>query len=176
MDTTELFSLPRQVKTRWASAENYAALPGAGAQANNGRKGATGWGQGQYAHLWHGCPLADHERMHYSFYRLHGPDPIFFHQGLRVTIQQIGCYEKTAILEHMRQAGIDALVSAGDGRGRLTQADVAAGPQYNLFEREDDWCSTAYFYLDRPVNELPGIAAYEERVAVYCKINLNLLT
>ena len=94
---------------------------------------ATGWGQGQYAHLWHGCPIADHEHMHYSFYRLHGPDPIYFYQHLRVTIQQIGCYEKTTMLEHMRQTGLNALVATGDGNGRLTQAEVAAGPQYNLF-------------------------------------------
>ena len=40
MDTTDLYCLPRQVKTRWASAENYAAQPGAAAQANYGRKGS----------------------------------------------------------------------------------------------------------------------------------------
>lgn len=126
---------------------------------------ATGWGQGQYAHLWHGCPYADHERMHYAFYRLHGPDPVYFAQDIRVTIQQIGCYEQTAMLEHMRSSGLDALVDTGDGNGRITQAAVAAGPQYRIFEREDDWCATAYFYLDCPENALPPIAPYAERVA-----------
>ena len=33
---------------------------------------ATGWGQGQYSHLWHGCPFADGEGYRYGFYRLHG--------------------------------------------------------------------------------------------------------
>ncbi len=93
------------------------------------------------------------------------PRQVFFHNELHVTIQQIGCYEKTSMLEHMRRTGIDALVAAGDGSGRLTLADVEAGPHYNLFEREDDWCATANFFLDRPVNDLPAITPYEERVA-----------
>ena len=35
----------------------------------------------------------------------------------------------------------------------------------SLFERQDDWSSTVYFYLDRPVNGLPkltGVAARTE--------------
>ena len=46
----------------------YPTLSGTGTEDYIG----TGWGQGQYAHLWHGCPIADHARMQYSFYRLHG--------------------------------------------------------------------------------------------------------
>lgn len=126
---------------------------------------ATGWGQGQYAHLWHGCLTADHARMQYSFYRLHGPDPVYFYQAIRVTIQQIGCYGRQGMVEHMQQAGITELVATGDGNGRLTEADVEKGAEYGLFEREDDWCATAYFYLDRPTNNLPPIAPYAERVA-----------
>ena len=44
---------------------------------------ATGYTQGQYAGLWHGCPLADHERFQYAFYRLHGPDPVYFQREAR---------------------------------------------------------------------------------------------
>lgn len=33
-----------------------------------------------------------------------------------------------------------------------------------LFERQDDWSSVAYFYLDKPENNLPPIASAEARM------------
>jgi hypothetical protein len=33
-----------------------------------------------------------------------------------------------------------------------------------LFERQDDWSSCAYFYLDRTENGLPRLASVEERI------------
>ena len=90
----------------------------------------TAWGQGAYANQWQGCPIADGETFRYAFYRLHGPDPIYFHEGFRATIQRIG----------------------HDGKA--------------LFEREgDDWASCAWFYLNKPENGLPALAAVAERVA-----------
>jgi hypothetical protein len=32
------------------------------------------------------------------------------------------------------------------------------------FYRQDDWSATAYFYLDKPVNGLPGLAPLSERI------------
>ncbi|HVF10792.1 MAG TPA: glycoside hydrolase family 172 protein, partial [Abditibacteriaceae bacterium] len=128
---------------------------------------ATGWGQGQYSHLWHGCPVADDERMRYSFYRLHGPDAVYFHHDIRVTIQQIGCASTADIIAFMQQSATDYLLATGDGNTRLTVASLETRPaqEYILFERQDDWCATAYFYLDRPANELPAIQEYALRVA-----------
>lgn len=125
---------------------------------------ATGWGQGQYSHMWHGCPVADSAQMQYSFYRLHGPDPVYFHKECRVTIQQIGCFYKPDMLKHMEEKGIEELVRTGDGTGVLTRADLEASGDYGLFERQDDWCATAYFYLDKPSSNLPSIMPYECRV------------
>jgi hypothetical protein len=128
---------------------------------------ATGWTQGEYANRWHGCPLADHERMQYAFYRLHGPDPIYFQREARVTIQQIGGARSTAMREHMRAAGIDAYPIAGDGSRRATLAELEAQQEerFYLVERQDDWCATAYFYLDRPDTDLSPLAPYAERIA-----------
>jgi hypothetical protein len=128
---------------------------------------ATGWGQGHYAHLWHGCPIADHERMQYSFYRLHGPDPVWFHRECRVTIQQMGGWGKDGAREFMAANGIDSFVTPGDGTGRMTVADLEQpdAPAFFLNEREDDWSACAYFLLDRPESSLPAIQPYEERVA-----------
>lgn len=64
----------------------------------------------------------------------------------------------------MREAGIDEIIVAGDGTKKVTAEQVEAG-QLGLFEREDDWCATAYFYLDKPSNALPAIEPYEKRIA-----------
>ena len=125
---------------------------------------ATGWGQGQYAHMWHGCPIADHEKMQYAFYRLHGPDPVYFYKEIRVDIQQLGCPDRKAFIEHMKQSGIHEFVAAGDGTGKYKLEELEAGAGLGLFEREDDWCSVAYFYLDRPTTDLPAIEPYEARI------------
>lgn len=126
---------------------------------------ATAWGQGQYDCLWHGCPLADHEKMEYSFYRLHGPDPIYFHKDIRVTIQQLGCYEKGMLQEFWKANPGKKFILGGDGTQEMTPEKLETAGQYGLFEREDDWSSVVYFYLDRPESSLPAIAPYAERVA-----------
>ena len=127
----------------------------------------TGWAQGQYALPWHGCPLADHEAMRFGFYRLHGPDPVYFQTCLRVTIQQIGCAQRAYIAARLRERGLDSVTSNSADQHRMTVAELeSVDPDgYALFERQDDWCATAYFYLDRPTSELPQIETYEKRVA-----------
>lgn len=117
----------------------------------------TGWGQGSYAHRYQGCPVADAERMQYCFYRYHVPDPVWFRKEARVTIQQIGYLGNSEIgdVYHAKQT----LYKAGPGlveTDRLTEG---------LFERQDDWSSVAYFYLDRPENGLPALPAVASRVA-----------
>ncbi len=127
---------------------------------------ATGWGQGQYSMMWHGCVTADRENFRYSFYRLHGPDPVYFHKDIRVTIQQMGCFGKEEMAAFMREKGIKELVAWGDGTGRITPEDIDNMDYHCGFnEREDDWCATAYFYLDQPSSSLPHIDPYEKRVA-----------
>lgn len=105
----------------------------------------TGWGQGQYAQRYQGCTTADYEKMQYAFYRFHGPDPVYFREEIRVTIQQIGCWDPGS-MEQMHGAGLQ--LEHGD-----TPVDMQAGLDakgYGLFERKDDWSSVAYFYLNQP--------------------------
>ncbi len=125
---------------------------------------ATGWGQGCYSHDWHGCPIADHERMQYSFYRLHGPDPVYFHTDARVTIQQIGCCLNSMKDYFTNKEDFEPVVATGDGTLLYSQEDFRTKEVGGLFEREDDWCSVAYFYLDRASSALPAIQGYAERV------------
>lgn len=121
----------------------------------------TGWGQGAYAQAYQGCPVADHDRMEYSFYRYHIPDPIYFHDVCRVTIQQIGgCSgeEKKWLAERVRTDG-NPVYRAVPGE---VPADLT-GDNFVLFDRVDDWSSCAYFYLNRPENGLPPLPALGER-------------
>ena len=140
---------------------DYPTLCGTGTEDYIG----TGWGQGCYSMMWHGCPLADHEKMQFGFYRLHGPDPVYFASDIRVTIQQIGCSSKDDMIAHLRASGVEGVISIGDGSLLMTADGLESGQQgFNLFERQDDWCATAYFYLDKPSNALPAIDGYDARL------------
>lgn len=125
---------------------------------------ATGWGQGCYSMMWHGCPLADEDKMQYGFYRLHGPDPVYFESDIRVTIQQIGFTTKEVLLAHLRSSGVEGVIAIGDGTELITADGLESGQEMNLFERQDDWCAVAYFYLDKPSSVLPAIDEYQARV------------
>jgi hypothetical protein len=117
----------------------------------------TGWGQGQYALMYQGSHVADHERMRYCFYRYHLPDPVYFRSDVRVTIQQIG-YRGSNEIADLHKTG-QPVYKAGPGRVEMGAWDEG------IFEREDDWSSCAYFYLDRPSSELPALDPLEARTA-----------
>jgi len=106
----------------------------------------------------------DKENMQYTMYRFHGPDPICFQSEIRVTIQQIGYMDGQAMRRHRAERGLGGLLKTGDGSQSLSLEDLET-PVYGLFERQDDWSATAYFYLDAPENDLPAIEDYASRVA-----------
>jgi len=116
----------------------------------------TAWGQGQYANLYQGSPVADEGAGQWSFYRYHIPDPVYFRRDLRVTMQQIGY-----LADHSRGGLVREgrrLYRAGPGR---VEFDITKDGK---FERSDDWSSCAYFYLDRPENNLPPLAPAAQRL------------
>jgi hypothetical protein len=118
----------------------------------------TAYGQGAYAHAYQGCPLADDEHYRYGFYRLHVPDPIYFRTDARVTIQQIGYYGTGEMGPLMTRGEPVMRAGAGPEPMDLTKPN-------QLFERQDDWSSVAYFYLDRPENGLGPLAPAADRTA-----------
>ncbi len=116
----------------------------------------TAWGQGRFDHLYQGCHVCDSEKMQFSFYRFHIPDPVYFYQEIRAAIQQIG-YLNPRWMGLVHQLGTK-LYKTGPGlaeRGPLEEG---------LFERQDDWSSVAYFYLDRPESGLPPLMPAGERI------------
>jgi hypothetical protein len=131
----------------------FPTIAGTGAEDYIG----TAWGQGQYAHLYQGSPVADDRAMRWCFYRYHVLDPIYFRRDVRVTMQQIGY-----LADHSRGGLVRSgrrLYRAGPG---LVEKDLR---EDGKFERTDDWSSCAYFYLDRSENNLPALAAAEQRMA-----------
>jgi len=64
----------------------------------------------------------------------------------------------------MRQHNLDELVITGDGNSKMTADTIEDGTAWGMFEREDDWCATAFFYLNKPTTNLPAIDDYEARV------------
>lgn len=121
----------------------------------------TGWGQRRYAQLYQGSPIADRtdSEFAYAFYRLHLPDPVVFHREIRAVIQQIGSWSRIEDYDTIRRIGTPIHLKGGDLYAPL---EVSS---FSHFEREDDWSSICWFYLDRPDNDLPPPPSYEDRVA-----------
>ena len=141
----------------------------------------TGWGQGEFQHRFQGSLISDRENDLYAFYRYHVPDPVYFHEDCRVSIQQIGNSQKPKILE-MLEAGAElqvVWVYRFDDLSRSTTApeslrllDMENPPKLEdadfpigstNFYRRDDVSATAYFYLDRPESSLPELPSVELR-------------
>jgi len=137
-----------EVKIYLDGDDKFPTLAGTGTEDYIG----TGWGQGQYANLYQGCHLADNENMEYCFYRFHIPDPVYFRKDIRVTIQQIG-YGGANIKPLLRETG-QRIYRAGRGLVEIDLSEQGKQSGIGLFERQDDWSSCTYFYLDKPVNNL----------------------
>jgi hypothetical protein len=132
----------------------------------------TGWGTGSFTNEYQGCPIADTARQQYGFYRWHVPDAIYFDKECRVSMQQIGGYSKSAVLDMQAHGVVLKAVSVSGGKGfhglfEPGQADALARAEANdwvNFYRSDDYAATAYFYLDSPTDELPPLASVAGRV------------
>ena len=135
--------------------DQYPTLAGTGTEDYIG----AAWGMGYFSHRYQGCLLSDNENMRFAFYRFHIPDPVYFSENIRVTIQQIGTSAQPWLNE-MLDNGLDVYWVHGHKLEKDTEAAC--------FERfGDDWCSIAYFYLDRPSSSLPALPPCKERMYKY---------
>lgn len=92
------------------------------------------YGMQQTPFLYHGCSW--NQEGYISMYRWHIPDPIYWKEECRITIQQIG-YDYSRI----------------DSTGTA------------LYERQDDWSSATFWYEQVPSEPLPPFPDLESRVA-----------
>jgi hypothetical protein len=160
-----------EVKCRFGG-EEHPTLCGTGTEDYIG----TGWGQGAYGHRTQGCLIADKARRQWAFYRYHIDDPIYFDDGCEVAIQTIGGSGKSHVAE-LQSRGVPLIpvtIDTGAEGGFLCLMDqeqpvdlhAASIPEgWCNFWRQDDWSSTAYFYLDSPEGALPPIAPARARAA-----------
>jgi len=151
-----------EVKIYMDGDSEYPTLIGTGTEDYIG----TAWGQGQYYSNFTGCPVADDKNLQWAFYRYHIPDPVYFKNRCRVTIQQIGGNTKeivTALQEQqvplipvtIHEVPRMVHIYSKDSVVRLAGSNLPDG--WTNFYRRDDLSSVAYFYLDKPSSNLPAI-------------------
>ncbi len=151
-----------------AAAVAHPTLAGTGGEDYFG----TAWGIGHFTTMQAGCTVADPASLRWSCYRFHAPDPVWFHQGIRVAIQQIGG-SPIAEARAIAARGAPMEVVAVDGARYTRLLDEPHPPQIQdsgfpegwvLYHRSDDWSAVAFFYLDSPTDDLPVMQAEQERV------------
>lgn len=158
-----------EVKIYLDGDDKAATLVGTGTEDYVG----TAYGQGEFANQYQGSLLIDTLNQCYSFYRYHVPDPIFFHQDIRVTIQQIGGAMQEYVTE-MLEKGVEIKpisVHTDDSFIKLLESEPPKKPGdsdvpygWTNYYRRDDVSAVALFYLDRPENGLPRIPSLAERI------------
>lgn len=158
--------------------DELATLVGTGTEDYVG----TGFGQGAFDGLYFGSPISDknleNKTDRYAFYRYHVPDPVYFHQDIRITIQTMGNMNGADLMARNKAGGGFVAVSLFNSKGQPSIAhlrnkidfiklleenrdlssfdeDVLAESYVNYWRKDDDVSATAYFYLDRPDSDLP---------------------
>lgn len=158
-----------EVKVYLNDDTEYPTLVGTGTEDYIG----TAWGQGQYYNMYQGCPIADPDILQWTFYRYHIPDPVYFKTDIRVILQQIGGSEKKNVLA-LQKAGIDLIPITIHQAPQFTHiyepgkivdlSDPDLPEGWVNFYRSDDVAAAAYFYFERPSNELPALQPLEVRL------------
>jgi hypothetical protein len=158
-----------EVKVYLDGDQEYPTLVGTGTEDYIG----TAWGQGTFVNRHQGCLVWDKESEFGSFYRFHIPDPIWFRTECRMDIQQIGGASKE-VIKQFDERGVPYKVISIDADNefvRLLEDECASDWREDRFgdkawlnfQREDDFSSTVYFYLNTPENGLPELPAASER-------------
>lgn len=148
----------------------YPTLVGTGTEDYVG----SAWNLGPFAQLYQGAPVVDKQKGEYAFYRYHIPDPVYFQTGCRVTIQQMGGGGRDKIRAIAKAGGKVKPISVMTGKGLVKLLEEKAYPDLNddrfpadewvNFYRVDHYSATAYFYLDKPENNLPPLAPLAVRL------------
>jgi hypothetical protein len=151
-----------EVKIYLNGDRDYPTLVGSGTEDYIG----TAWGQGKFINRNTGCLIADSVNLKWAFYRYHISDPIYFKTDCRVTIQQIGGNLKTRVIDLQKQKiklipvtihNIPVMIHIYKRDSIINLEDKKYPEAWTNFYRSDDFASTAYFYLNKPTNDLPAL-------------------
>ena len=171
-------SHPDLVKSWWGEGEvkifldgdsKYPTLCGTGVEDYIG----SGFGQDYFSHLYQGNQYITDQESFYKdaqgFYRFHVPDPVYFYEDIKATIQVLGGPSYVEILEVMDRNPDFKPMKAGNGKEYYTREELERELKKNpkaagYMERIDDWCATAYWYMTNPSNNLPKISSLRSRI------------
>lgn len=154
---------------------DYATLVGTGTEDYI----ATGWGQRVFNTSYAGSFISDREHEIYAFYRYHLKDKVYFHEDIKVTIQQMGAANKEKFIKPWIESGVEAIptnfIDKRSGKTEQGHLMYEGGTEFFMsdefpaggakYYRCDDVCATAYFYLDKPSSKLPELPPLELRKA-----------
>lgn len=132
----------------------------------------TAYGQGAYSHMHQGSPIADVKKGLFAFYRYHIPDPVYFYDDIHITMQQIGGAGKEKVQEFLDK-GLKVrpitihnnlqFINLLEDEPVKALNDPSLPNGWTNFYREDEVSATAYFYLDKPVTNLPALPSVAKR-------------
>ncbi len=174
-----LITAPEYGKSWWGEGEVKIYLDGDGQLPTIVGTGAedyvgSGWGLGKFINRTQGCPVAeDTTGGYWSLYRFHLEDALYFQKNIHATIQVLGGYMRDDVRK-MIAAGValtpvtvnipkGCVKLLEPGAPKLSDRDFPDG--WVNFFRTEDYCATAYFYLDQSTNNLPALPGLELRVA-----------
>jgi hypothetical protein len=144
-----------EVKIYLDGDSDYPSLVGSGTEDYVG----TAYGQGEFSHQFQGSPVVDVKEGAYAFYRFHIPDPVYFYEDIKVTIQQMGGAPGEKVRELVSNGAklLPVTVDHFPNFTNLLELDEIPALEdddfpkgWTNFYRSDDVSATAYFYLDRP--------------------------
>lgn len=150
---------------------NYPTLSGTGTEDYIG----TGWGQGNFYNDYAGSLYANKDGDNgWCFYRYHIPDPIFFKRDIKVVLPEMGSNKKELVAA-LQAKGVPLIPVTIDDQhgapkplykpGKVSNlSDTSLPDGYVMFYRSDDVSSTAYFYLDKPTDDLPALQKLSVRI------------
>lgn len=125
----------------------------------------SAWGLGTFFNTCQGTQYMSKEKGAWGFYRFHIPDPLYFQEEIRVTIQVMAGSKYSDMLKAMDQDPNLKFMKAGKGDEYYTREELQASPdRAKAVESQSDYCATAYWYMDKPENGLPPLAGVAERI------------
>ena len=119
------------------------------------------WGMGKFNLHYGGCLFTEKEDGVWGFYRYHVPDPVYFHQDIRVTLQQMAGASYKEFLGSMAPANFPELT---DTHQKFNPVDYTDRRKWLNFEVPQDVCATAYWYQTLPSPDFGPLDSYEQRV------------
>jgi hypothetical protein len=132
----------------------FATLVGTGTEDMVG----SAWGLGHFDHLYQGCLLDQNRHGVWGLYRYHIPDPVYFHNDIRVTLQQMSGASADQIKKNIKEENYPEMVK---GHNRF---DPEIHEGWQNFESPQDVCATAYWYQTLPSPDWGPLQSYKIRM------------